>query len=60
MKGSSSSHVCGIDDSISPTEGSNIPVFGSLTAALAGCCWVVIIIVVVGMMIDELMMEERN
>jgi len=56
---SSSSHGCGIDDSISPTEGSNIPVFGSLTAALAGCCWDVIIIVV-GMMIDELMMEERN
>ncbi len=48
-------------DSISPTEGSNIPVFGSLIAALAGCCcWVVVIIVVVGMMIDDLMMEERN
>ena len=38
---SSSSHVCGIDDSISPTEGSNIPVFGSRIAALAGC-WVVV------------------
>ena len=39
---SSSSHVCGIDDdSISPTEGSNIPVFGSRIAALAGC-WIVV------------------
>lgn len=50
---SSSSHVCGIDDSISPTEGSSIPVFGSLVAALAGS--------VVWMTMDELtIMEDRN